>query len=379
VATPRVTWAQALAWRMERQFLDPLGAATPLEIVRRLCGVQAQVASSAELAVRLRRREATDTDVAAALSDGLLVKTWAMRGTLHLLPADEAGVFLALLAAGRSWETPAWERYFGLTPAQIEGLRDIVRNILDGRVLTREEVNAQIVQRPGYEHLADELKSGWGTLFKPLAWQGDIVFGPNRGTRVTFARPEQLTRHWRPVPAADEAAPRAIRAYLRAYGPANPAHVKRFVARGRVSGRTLKHWFAELGDSVAGIDVEGEPMFVAAEDVDAIVAKAPSSTVRLLAGFDQWVLGPGTEDAHVIPPGRRWQVSRTAGWIAPTVVVGGVVCGTWALTGDRVEVEWFSERGWTPLAGLESEVERLALLVGRPLVLAVAQSRPPVS
>src|SRR3954451_21740763 len=110
----RVTWPQALAWRMERQYLEPLSTGTAVDVARRLCGVQAQVASSAELAIRARQAEAPPGEVGQALADGSLIKTWAMRGTLHLLPADEASQYLALLAAGRWWETPAWQRYFDL-------------------------------------------------------------------------------------------------------------------------------------------------------------------------------------------------------------------------------------------------------------------------
>ena len=369
--TLRVSWPQALAWRMERQFLAPLGSGTPVDIVRRLCGVQAQVASYADLAVRLRHAQPRVDEVSDALADGRLVKTWANRGTLHLLPADEAGLYLSLLADGRSWESPAWQRYFGITAAQIESLRDVVRDILDGRVMTRDEVNAQIVKRPGYEHLAEHLKSGWGTLFKPLAWQGDICFGPSRGTRVTFARPEQLSSHWRPVPDAEDAAPKVIRNYLGAYGPASPAQVRAGLARGRISGRQLKHWFASLGEAVTRVDVDGEEMFVRTEDTDSLAAAKPTSAVRLLGGFDQWVLGPGTDDEHVVPAGRRMSVSRTAGWIAPLVVVGGVVRGTWALDGDRVSVDWFAESGKPPSAALGQEVDRLAGLVGRPLTFEV--------
>jgi len=91
--------------------------------------------------------------------------------------------------------------------------------------------------------------------------------------------------------------------------------------------------------------------------------------------FDQWVLGPGTEDTHVIPAGRRAWVSRTAGWIAPTVVVGGgLVSGTWSLNRDRVAVKWFSELGAMPRSALEADVERLSGLIGRPLELALEPS-----
>ena len=372
--TLRVSWPQALAWRMERQFLAPLGSGTPVDIVRRLCGVQAQVASYADLAVRLRHAQPRVDEVSDALADGRLVKTWANRGTLHLLPADEAGLYLSLLADGRSWESPAWQRWFGISAPQIEDLRGVVRDILDGRVMTREQVNAEIVKRPGYEHLGEHLKSGWGTLFKPLAWQGDICFGPSRGTRVTFARPEQLSRHWRPVPDAEEAAPRVIRNYLAAYGPASPAQVRAWLARGRISGRQLKHWFASLGETVTKVDVDDEEMFIRAEDTDALAAAKPTSAMRLLGGFDQWVLGPGTDDAHVVPAGRRASVSRTAGWIAPLLVVGGVVRGTWTRDGDRVTIEWFAESGKPPSSALGQEVDRLSRLVGRLLTYEVVPS-----
>lgn len=370
--TVRITWPQALAWRLERELLEPIGSLSAVEVVRRLGGVQAQVASSAELAIRLRQQSPKRDEVSAALADGALIKTWGMRGTLHLFAADEAGSYLALLAAGRSWETAAWQRYFGLSAAHIEGLRGVVRGILDGRVMTREEVNAEIVKAPGYEHLADELKSGWGTLFKPLAWQGDICFGPNRGTRVTFARPEQLSSHWRPLPATDEAARHVFLNYFAAYGPATAVNVRNWLARGRVSAKQQRAWFATVAADVTQVDVDGEEMYVRNEDVDSLAAAQPTRALRLLGGFDEWVMGPGTDDAHVIPPGRRGAVSRTAGWIAPIVVVAGVVNGTWSLDAERVVVEWFKECGQPPRGELEREVERLSAIVGRPLSATVS-------
>lgn len=81
----KISWERALAWRMQRQLLDPAGRLSVEDVVRRLCGVQAQVASSAELAVRVRRETSPVGEVARALSEGRLIKTWAMRGTLHLL------------------------------------------------------------------------------------------------------------------------------------------------------------------------------------------------------------------------------------------------------------------------------------------------------
>ena len=93
------------------------------------------------------------------------------------------------------------------------------------------------------------------------------------------------------------------------------------------------------------VDVDGEPAWILAEHADEMAETKPTAAVRLLPGFDQFVLGPGTKDAHVTPTARRGDVSRTAGWISPVVVSGGVVSGTWELDGADLRIAWFKEAG----------------------------------
>jgi hypothetical protein len=365
--TAALTWPQVLAWRMRRHLLDPVGKRSAPEVVRRLCGVQAQVASSAELAIRVRREASRPGEVARALADGRLIKTWAMRGTLHLLTPEDAGAFLSLMASGRSWERPSWERYFGVTPRHIDELRQAVRKALDGKVLTREELIAAVIAQRGLRHVGDALRSGWGTLLKPLAWQGDLCFGPSRGSRVTFRLPEAASTRWAGVPGPDEAAPIVIVAYFGAYGPATIENFRNWLSRGRVSARQIRTWFDALDDRLTEVQVEGKRVHILSEHLDELAAAKPTQTVRLLPAFDQYVLGPGTEDGHVVPPHRRAAVSQQSGWIAPIVVAGGTVKGTWELDGDHVRVGWFKEAGKPPRTQLQAEVERLSSILGRDL------------
>ena len=366
----KLTWPQALAWRMRRQLLDPIGDEPVTEVVRRLCGVQAQVASSAELAVRVRQRKSKAGEVSKALAEGRLIKTWAMRGTLHLLTPEDAGNFLSLMASGRSWELPSWQRYFGLTPKHWELFRPAVREALDGNVLTREQLAAAVVATPGLEHVGEELASGWGTLLKPLAWQGDLVFGPSQGNRVTFMAPSAASSHWAGVPEPDEAAPRAILSYLAAFGPATAKRFGAWISRGRIGTRSLRAWFEDLGDRLEEVELDGEQVYVRAEDVDELASTKLSTAIRLIAGFDQWVLGPGTDDTRIIAAARRRAVSKQSGWIAPAVVAGGVVAGTWGVDGDLARVTWFKENGRIPKKSLEAEASRLSIIFGRDLRLA---------
>jgi Winged helix DNA-binding domain len=366
-----LTWDQVLAWRMARQYVEPLGDKPAVDIVRRLCGVQAQVASSADLAVRVRQAAPNADGVARALEDGTLLKTWAMRGTLHLLTPDLAAALLAVVASGRSWERPSWERYFGVSPAQIQELRVVVRDILAEATLTREELIAAITARPGFAQMAEALRSGWGTLLKPLAWQGDLCFGPSRGTRVTFVRPERASSGWTGLLPLEAAGPISVRAYLGAHGPATADAFGNWLAGGYFGKRQLATMFDALADELVPVQIEGQAAFALTEHFDAIRATEPSTAVRLLPGFDQYVLGPSTADGQVTAPHRRSHVSRTAGWISPVVLRGGRVCGTWEAKGASIEVSWFREAGTPPRSALKSEASRVGELLGRPGTLAI--------
>jgi len=123
----------------------------------------------------------------------------------------------------------------------------------------------------------------------------------------------------------------------------------------------------QLEHRLAEVDVDGERAYVLAEDLEELAAVKPTTVVRLLPGFDQFVLGPGTWDGHVVPTSRRAAVSRQSGWISPVVVVGGVVCGTWELDGDQVRVAWFGEAGRPPRNALRAELTRLSSILDRGL------------
>ena len=112
-------WYQVHAWRMTQHGLSPrFSSQDVVGAVTRTAGIQAQVMSAAELALCTRVEGFAPHDVQSAIfQDRTLVKTWAMRGTLHLLSARE----LPLYVAARDWQhTASWSNYFaefGLTTA----------------------------------------------------------------------------------------------------------------------------------------------------------------------------------------------------------------------------------------------------------------------
>jgi hypothetical protein len=145
-------WHQVHAWRLSQHGLSPhFSSQDFMQAVTRTAGIQAQVISAAELAVCTRVEGLSPHDVQAAIfQDHTLVKTWAMRGTLHLLAARE----LPLYVAARDWQhTASWSAYFaefGLSRAQQEAFLLAVPHVLELGPLTRLQLADALAKHTGW-------------------------------------------------------------------------------------------------------------------------------------------------------------------------------------------------------------------------------------
>jgi hypothetical protein len=212
-----VTWSEALAWRLERHLLDPVGSEPVAEVVRRLGAVLSMDESLAELAVRTRRTTSRPGELEKALADGTVIKVFAFRGSMQYLSPEDGGIYLALRSAGRQWELPSWVEYYRLSPSDWPDFRAAVRAALSDGPLTLPELGDALTKHRAYRHLKPVFDKGAGTLVKPLTWQGDVSIGARRDRQHVFQRLDRNPR-WTGVPDLDDAGPRAITAYLRTYG-----------------------------------------------------------------------------------------------------------------------------------------------------------------
>jgi winged helix DNA-binding protein len=362
-----LTWAKALAWRLRRQLLDPVGGGSVANVVERLGAVPAWPDHAAELAVAARRTEGTYGDAARTLAAREVVKVFAFRGALHLMTPGDAGAYLALRASSRMWELPSWQSFYRLAPSDWPLFREYVRQALAQGPLTRSELVAVLGRSSRYRHLCTILGDGNDTLLKPLTWQGDMALGPSRDGEPTFLRTDDVPG-WGGIPDLAEAGPRVVAAYLRTYGPASPDRIHDWFGKGLGAKRqVVKRWLDQLDSHCAKVTIDGDRVLLLEEDVDGLNATPASTAVRLLPGRDPWVMAPGTSDDRVVPPARREVVSRSAN----LVVSGGRVAGTWTLRAERLDITWFEESGRAPRTELDQEATDLARVMGRPLEATV--------
>jgi hypothetical protein len=280
--------------------------------------------SYAALAIWARVEGVTMQDVQDALwKHRSLVKTWCMRGTLHLISASDLPLYVAArkmnLVVERDWLTPEID---------VEERKRIVRAIreaLDGQILTREQLAVEVVDRLGMSaRVRKHMLSAWGNLLHPAAEQGYLCFGPSEGSKVTFVRPDQWTGRW-DEPSGREAWKTLLRRFFSTYGPA--------------THRDIGHWWGlrpdkakmrmeYIVDELEEVEFEGQKRWVRREDLELILDVENVRCVKLLPSWDCYVMFYHPRELFV-SQNYRARVFRKLEGNAPVLLIDGVAGGVW--------------------------------------------------
>src|SRR2546425_2047232 len=189
------------------------------DVVRHLLGVQAQVLSAAGLALAARAEGLSGHAVEwARVKDRSIVLTWAMRGTLHLVAAEDYGWLRPVVLEPRITNAERRLRQLGLSGDQPAKAVRAVERMLDRKgPLTRREI------LDGLRRLG--LPTHDEAIAYHLVWLtssgGGVCYGPSRGGDRCFV----LVRDWIGEPKAmdrDAALAELAVRYLAAHGPATP-------------------------------------------------------------------------------------------------------------------------------------------------------------
>lgn len=369
---PVIRVDQLHAWRLSRHYLlERAAPAALLEVVTRLGGLQAQVMSATELIAGARVDGITPDTIRQALWEArALVKTWAMRGTLHLLPAREYGFYVAALRSKANYRNEAWRKYLGLQSLdEIDAIIEGVRVALDGQCLTREQLADAVAAEGGLPpNVREVLLSGWGSLLKPAAYHGHLCFGPNQGQSVTFVRPDQwLDTAW-PEQDSTAAVREVIRRFLATYGPATRDD---FALWWGVRGAEIRATFEGLTRELEPVEFAGTKAWALPGTAEQIARLDAPSVVRLLPMFDPFVFAAQSHRRLFVDPQHKERIYRTAGWISATVIVDGRIAGVWDYTkgkaGLTVQATLFTPPSARIQTGIEAEAARLGTFLGQPV------------
>ncbi len=392
-----MTWAQVCDRRLARHALDR-PAPDPVAVAARVCGVHAQVMSTAEVAIGIRTAGVTRVDVRAALwQERSLVKTYGPRGTVHLVPASELALWCAALSAApwpRSGQPPA----IRLSPEQTEAVLDAIGAALREGDRTADELDEWIGRAAGTWAVQPVLPAfaglwpRWRQAIATAAYRGVLCFGPARGRRVTYTAPARWLAG-APGTAGPPAAPdtagggaSAVAAsgpaalaevtlrFLDTYGPATPQQFGQWLG---VPGPAARDLFGSLVDRLCEVDMDGTVAYLPAGDTSqaaggsaaaggparAAGPAGPARRVRLLPYFDPYTVGCHPRSALFPGPAAQRALSGGQAGTVPVLLRDGVVAGVWQQrrAGHSIEVtvEPFVALGAGQRRELDAEVARL--------------------
>jgi hypothetical protein len=333
--------ARTLSLRLRAQGLSGPRAAGIEAVLERLVGVQAQELGFARLAFRPRRgRTAVAADVDAALRDRTLVWTWAMRGTLHLVRAVDAGWLIGLLGPIFAARGRRRRLALGLDDALCERAVAQLRAILAAEgPLTRAALAARLPidadgQAPAH-------------LLAYAALRGVICRAPPAAGRdPTYVRLEDWLGASPAALGDDAALARLAQRYLAGHGPATAEDLAAW------SGIGLRRARRALALAAPELHEDEQGRFAAPS---AVTRPRPGGRphVALLGHFDPYLLGYASRDL-VLDRRHARRIQAGGGFIAPAALVDGRVAGTWrAAAGDWLEP--FEPLAADVLAALERE------------------------
>lgn len=361
-----VTTDQARALRMASLLLRsdvgdrPTGVAG---VVGWFGAMQAQDLNSALWSLGVRLPGSTEADVQAALERREALRTWPMRGTVHLVPARDARWMLEVLGERPLAGAITRRAALGLDGTVADRAVEVLGKALSGGGrLTRAQC-LRVLTEAGIDTGGQR---GYHLLWY-ASQRGVTCIAPNIGSEQTFV----LLDEWVPDPHRpdrDEALGIIAGRYFRSHGPATRDDLARWIG---MTVTDAKRGIAVAGDALEKVTVDGREMLVGA---GAPVPGGKYDDVVALPGFDEYMLGFKDRSLFLADEHKQAIVPGGNGVFQPTIVRAGKVVATWKRVPGKnratVQVKPFTRMTATGQRRVERALEPYARFVGSPLVVS---------
>lgn len=352
--TTSVDWSQVSAFRLARHHFLDQRPADLVTICGDVCGIQAQLMSAARLAFWARNHSLTQPEVDSALSRGrTLVRTSAMRQTLHMLLAAEFSIYITALKRSRIEAIRRGASRLGVTEKDLDQLNQTVVDALGRGPATKSELTEQVRAMAG-KRMRDWMDRFWSVI-RPAIVEGLVCYGPDRGTEATYVRADQWLPRQRQV-SEQEAKQILLRRYLGAYGPATLQDFSKWSGISMTEAAPL--WRALDGEFI-DVSIGDKKAWLLRGDREQLLnASLREPVLRLLPGFDPYLLAHADKD-HLVDRAFYKRVYRNQGWISPVVLLNGRIIGVWSIerAGKRArfDLELFEKVSKATRAMIEEE------------------------
>lgn len=318
--------------RLHRQYISHPLWERPEEVVEWMGAIQAQDYLGSLWSVGLRMKSATEALIENAIEQKKIIRTWPMRGTLHMVPPGDVRNMLHYLAPRQIKRMEPILKQSGLDNATLNKARKIVlKGLATYKQLTRPALY-ELLKRANI----DTGDSRGLHVIVHLAMSGDICLGPRDGKQTTYVLLDDWLPETNVLPKEEALSSLAIQ-YFSGHGPATIADF------GWWTGLTLREATAvvALVKDKFREDTINEIAYYSADSEVKGSKTNKTSNCYLLPGFDEYVLSYA-DRSPVVDVEQFKQIARTKnGQLSSTIIIKGQVAGTWkrVLKNDSVLIE----------------------------------------
>jgi hypothetical protein len=344
--------------RLYNQHINLETSQTPEEIVSWLGAVQAQDYYVAKWSLGLRLKGKTDKDIENALSSKKILRTWGNRGTLQFISTSDVHWFLKLVAPRIIARNARRYRQLGLDENTLNKTNKILLNALDGtKGIERTELK-QILVENGVSI------EGTRTAFilQRASLDGFIHQGIAVKNNPVYYSMEDLPDKESKV---DDSLKEISKRYFLSHGPAT---LKDFVWWSGLTVQDAKDGLNSIKPILKNELINGEKYWSKSSQV-RMESKSP--VVNILPIFDDFLLGYKDRGASIDKRAKKI-LKPKHGIFSPTIIVDGVVAGTWkrkiAENIVTVEVDTFRKLDDTEYEALNLEIIRYSEFLEKKLI-----------
>lgn len=270
-----------------------------------------------------------------------MVRAWAMRRTMFLLPSDQLAVFVRGTTQRAMYHFRQALSRIGSQQKLDELLDGVLEALEEPR--TRSDLAEILAKSHGYK-LKSKAGGGWGNkrpvpwvkvgaTLLPVGWllhviaaRDVIVSGPGDGNEATYVRADKWVPHWKDM-TVEKAERELLVKYLRAFGPST---LQDFALWAGMYVRDARPIWQSEAERFASVDVEGWKANILRSDLsDLEEAELNEPVVRLIPYFDSFLLGHKSH-RNIVDQEHHKKIYRDQGWVSPVLLVDGRAQGTWS-------------------------------------------------
>jgi hypothetical protein len=314
-------------------------ASTVTLACKRMLALQAQDFTQACWALAVRTESATHDDVAKAFASRELVRAWTLRGTLHVMPAEDLPWLIGMLKERNLKRAARRISELRISEADVLAARKVVEKALPGRTLTRDALHTL------FEAAGQAAAKQRGVYLLFCLTQAGVLCQAGEEFALAeewISRPRKLE--------GDEALGELARRYRVGHGPA-----------------TLEDFAFWTGlpkrDAKRGWEIAG-----AVESADYGIPP-----VLLLPGYDEYFIAYADRASCIDEADFMRVVPGGNGVFLPMLVIDGRVRGTWGrrkiAKGVTLTLRPFAPLTDTQLHAFERAARAYGAYIGAPVVL----------